>query len=86
MSASPLQRKKRNATQSQQPSAPATINLTCTVCGRVCTANYRPPDNNLDLFRLGFNAVITIIKQSKTEYLLAGDYNIDLLKHDLHNH
>ena len=29
---------KRKAIPSQQPSAPATINLTCTVCGRVCTA------------------------------------------------
>ena len=29
---------KRKAIPSQQPSAPATFNLTCTVCGRVCTA------------------------------------------------
>ena len=31
-------RKKSKSIQSQQPSAPATINLTCTSCGRVCTA------------------------------------------------
>ena len=31
-------KKKRKAIRSQQPSTPATINLTCTVYGRVCTA------------------------------------------------
>jgi hypothetical protein len=51
---------------------------------KIIGAVYRPPDSNLDLFRLGFDAVLDSMKQSKNEYIIAGDYNIDLLKHETH--
>jgi hypothetical protein len=53
-------------------------NFGCKTVGAV----YRPPDSNLDMFRSGFDAVLDTIKQSKTEYLIAVDYNLDLLKYE----
>jgi hypothetical protein len=45
---------------------------------------YRPPDTDLGLFRSGLDAVLDAVKQNQTEYILAGDYNIDLLRHETH--
>ena len=72
--------------------ANAKANLECTFIKlhnfnfgtQIILAIHRPPDSNLDLILRGCAAVIITIKQYKTEYLLAGDYNIDSLKHDLH--
>ena len=47
-------------------------------------AVYRPPNRSLDVFNLGLNAVLNVLDKSKMEYLLAGDFNIDLLKHNTH--
>ena len=50
------------------------------VLGSVC----RPPDSNLDLFNKGFDCVLNSTVKSKIEYLIAGNYNNDLLKHTTH--
>jgi hypothetical protein len=47
-------------------------------------AVYRPPDTNLDLFMAGFETCLLKLCNSRTECLIAGDYNIDLLKCDVH--
>jgi exonuclease III len=51
---------------------------------KIVGAVYHPPGRNLDLFNTGFEAVLNLISKSKAEYLIAGDFNIDLLKHDTH--
>ena len=61
------------------------IELSDTQFGRkVVGSVYRPPDNNLDVFNKGFDCVLNSTVKSKIEYLIAEDYNIDLLKHTTH--
>jgi len=45
---------------------------------------YRPPGTNLTLFNDEFNVLLADITNSKKEIILAGDFNIDLLKADKH--
>ena len=45
---------------------------------------YRPPDTNVNSFTLDFECVIAKVSLSKHEYLIAGDFNFDLLKQESH--
>ena len=51
---------------------------------RIVGTIYRLPDTNLDLFMNGFESVLNILSKTKAECLLAGDYNINLLRHNVH--
>ena len=51
---------------------------------RIVGTTYRPPDTNLDLCTNGFESVLTILSKTKAECLLAGYYNINLLKYNVH--
>ena len=42
---------------------------------------YRPPDSNLELYIKGFDYVLNSSLKTKVDYIIAGDYNRDLLKH-----
>ena len=42
---------------------------------------YRPPNSNLDLFMSGFESVLDNFNHFGVECLIAGDFNIDLLKY-----
>ena len=52
---------------------------------KIVGAIYRPPNTDIDAFITGFEILIDNICNSKHEYLIAGDYNIDLLKNDSYN-
>ena len=52
---------------------------------KVVCAIYRPPNTAIDAFITCFEILIDDIRKSKNEYLIAGDYNPDLLKQDSHN-
>ena len=51
---------------------------------KVAGAIYRPPNTGIDAFVTGFETLIVNVCNSKHKYLIAGDYNIDLLKHESH--
>lgn len=55
-----------------------------TFGNKVVGAVYRPPGCDIAQFRLGFDSVLHTIKHNTTEYIIAGDFNIDLLKHESH--
>jgi len=45
---------------------------------------YRPPDQDLDRFNVDFDCLLGKITTEKAKFVLAGDYNVNLLKHDVH--
>ena len=45
---------------------------------------YRPPDSNVELFMSGFKSLLCTLYKTKSECLYAGDYNINLLRQDMH--
>ena len=46
---------------------------------------YHPPDNDIDSFMISFDAILSKLSQSKTNCLIARDYDIDLLKSEVHS-
>ena len=52
---------------------------------KVVGAIYHPPNTNIGAFITGFATLINNVCNSKHEYLIAGNDNIDLLKHESHN-
>ena len=46
---------------------------------------YRPPGKDLGLFNSSFDNLLQKINSEKSDYFLAGDYNINLLKSDVHS-
>ena len=73
--------------------ATANVNFECVFVeligvpqkNKIVGSIYRPPDSNLDLFMFDFESVLTILNKTKSECLLAGDYNINLLKHEVND-
>ena len=55
-----------------------------SIGSKVVGVVYRPPDSDLNIFMNGFEALLCKINSKRTEYFLAGDYNIDLLKWESH--
>jgi hypothetical protein len=51
---------------------------------RIIGVVYRPPGNDLDSFLTAFDSILTRVSHVNTECLIAGDYNIDLLKSEVH--
>ena len=51
---------------------------------KVLRSVYRPPNSNLDLFMSDFESVLDHCNLFGVECLIAGDFNIDLLKYDTH--
>lgn len=45
---------------------------------------YRPPNSDLDLFMWSLQSALDSSCHTKVECLLAGDFNLDLFKHDVH--
>jgi len=45
---------------------------------------YRPPDQDIDRFNVDFDCLLGKITTEKAKFVLAGDYNINLFKHDVH--
>ena len=45
---------------------------------------YRPPGTNLALFNKEFEKVIKFLTKSKSNLILLGDYNINLLNNEIH--
>ena len=57
--------------------------LTNTILGnRIIGAVYRPPGYSSDLFMSGFVKVLSAISKTRTEWLIVGDFNVELLKYD----
>ena len=46
---------------------------------------YRPPNTDLSQFNNEFENVIKSLTKTKTNLILAGDYNINLLNHELYS-
>ena len=56
------------------------IDITNTTLGnRIIGAVYRPPGYSPDLFMIGFVKVLSAISKTRTECLIVGDFNVDLL-------
>ena len=53
-------------------------------CNMVVGAVYRHPNSNYDLFMSGFKHALNKMKNTKTEYIKVGDYNIDIHMHESH--
>ena len=53
-----------------------------TLGNRIIGAVYRPPGYSPGLFMIGFVTVLSAISKTRTECLIAGDFNVDLLKYD----
>ena len=51
---------------------------------KIIGAIYRPPGNCIDMFMSYFESIMSIVSNSKHDCLIAGDWNIDLLKYDVH--
>ena len=45
---------------------------------------YRPPENYISLFNIAFESLMSIVTRGKCECILAGDYNVYLLKSEQH--
>ena len=45
---------------------------------------YRPRDQDMDRFNVDFDCLLGKITTENAKFVLAGDYNINLLKHDVH--
>ena len=59
------------------------IELTDPILGnRIIGAVYRPPGYSPELFMSGFVKVLSAISKTRTECLIAGDFNVDLLMYD----
>ena len=59
------------------------IELTNTILGnRIISAVYCPPGYSPELFMSAFVKVLSGISKTRTECLIAGDFNVDLLKYD----
>ena len=51
----------------------------------IISAVYRQPNNNeLEKFKAELGKLLTIVDKSKNELIIAGDFNLDLLKYDHH--
>ena len=46
---------------------------------------YRPPDLDINKFNVSFDLLLTKLNRQKTKFILAGDYNINLLHCDKHS-
>ena len=42
---------------------------------------YRPPNHDVDTFNVSFNTLLTKLEKENAKFLLAGDYNINLINH-----
>ena len=51
---------------------------------KIVDAIYRPPGNCIDMFMSSLESIMLIISNSKHDCLISGDWNIDLLKYDVH--
>ena len=47
---------------------------------KIIGAIYRPPGNFISVFNNAFESLMSIVTRGKYECIIAGDYNIDLLK------
>ena len=45
---------------------------------------YRPPHHYVDRFNVSFNTLLTKLEKENAKFLLAGDYNINLMNHETH--
>ena len=45
---------------------------------------YRPPNHDVDRFNVSFNTLLTTLAKENVKFLLAGDYNINLVNHETH--
>ena len=52
---------------------------------KIVGAIYRPPDSNLALFMSGFKTVLRTLSTKKSERLYAVNYNINLIRQDMHD-
>jgi hypothetical protein len=43
---------------------------------------YRPPNHDIDKFNISFDLLLTKLTSEKAKFILAGDYNINILNHD----
>jgi len=51
---------------------------------KVIGSIYHPPNSCINQFKIGFETILNSIKHGQTEFILAGDYNFDLLKYECH--
>ena len=51
---------------------------------KIIGAIYRPSGNDISLFNNAFESLMSIVTRGKYECIIAGDYNIDLLKSEQH--
>ena len=58
--------------------------MSSTFKTKVWGSVYQPPNSNLDLFMSGFQPVLDHFNHFGVECLIAGYFNIDLLKYDAH--
>ena len=45
---------------------------------------YRPPNHDVDKFNVSFNTLLTKLEKENAKFLLAGDYNINLINDETH--
>ena len=45
---------------------------------------YRPPNHDVDRLNVSFNTLLTKLEKENAKFLLAGDYNINLINHEIH--
>ena len=45
---------------------------------------YRPSNHDGDRFNVSFNSLLTKLEKENAKFLLAGDYNINLINHETH--
>ena len=45
---------------------------------------YRPLNHDVDRFNVSFNTLLTKLEKENAKFLLAGDYNINLINHETH--
>ena len=46
---------------------------------------YKPPESNTDIFVAHFSDLMGIISKERKQCILMGDFNLDLIKVDIHN-
>ena len=52
---------------------------------KIISAVYRPPGNCIDTFMSSFESIMAVLSNYKHDCLVADDWNIDLLKSDVHS-
>ena len=45
---------------------------------------YRPPNQDVDRFNVSFNTLLIKLEKENVKFLLAGDYNINMINHETH--